>query len=632
MAMSPRHSVAARRGDLIAPPAASVLPGDPAHLQRIEQSHLRCATQGLSRIESLDLARLPRADLAMARDRNQRLFTHAAPVMDLLFEQIVNTQSMVVLTDARGTILHAVGDDDFLERAAKVALAPGVNWSEPSKGTNAIGTALVDELPTLVHADEHYLHANHFLTCSATPIVDPRGHVLGVLDVTGDHRSYHRHTMGLVKMSARMIENHWLADDFRHVLRLHFHTRPEYLGTLMEGIVAVGDDGRCLGANRSAQELLQLSALALRMHPVQALFGLSVGDAIDLARRPLPVPMTITRPGGTVLHVQSHYGRPVQREAALPAAPPAAVAASLAPAGPAPLGLEDFDTGDARMHTVVHQLKLLLDSTAVPLLFCGETGTGKEWLAHAVHHASRRREQPWQVLRCAALAPAQLEAGLQAALSRAEGGSLLLDDIDALPLTLQGRLVHGLCGDPDRAVFATTRCDLHALVREGRFRDELLFRVEGLALQLPPLRQRSDIVAVARRMLARVGGARRPPALGQALQELLKQLAWPGNLHQLAHALQVAVQLAGDAEVLLPGHLPTSLQEEARQQAPQQQPPGAQATLHDLEMASVHAALEQAHGNVSEAARRLGVSRNTIYRKLRDTPERRREDPRPRRT
>jgi transcriptional regulator of acetoin/glycerol metabolism len=624
MAMSPRHSVAARRGDLVAPLAASMLPRDPAHLQRIEASHLRCTTQGLSRIESLDLARLPRTDLVTARERNQRLFTHAAPVMDLLLEQIVNTQSMVVLTDARGTILHAVGDDDFLERAAKVALAPGVNWSEPSKGTNAIGTALVDELPTLVHADEHYLHANHFLTCSATPIVDPRGHVLGVLDVTGDHRSYHRHTMGLVKMSARMIENHWLADDFRHVLRLHFHTRPEYLGTLMEGIVAVGDDGRCLGANRSAQELLQLSALALRMHPIQALFGVSVGEAIDLARRPLPVPMTITRPGGTVLHVQSHYGRPAQREAALPAAPPAAVAASLAPAGPAPLGLEDFDTGDARMHTVVHQLKLLLDSTAVPLLFCGETGTGKEWLAHAVHHASRRRGQPWQVLRCAALPPGQLEAVLQAALSRTEGGSLLLDDIEALPLPLQGRLVHGIASDPGRAVFATTRCDLHALVREGRFRDDLLFRVEGLALQLPPLRRRTDIVALAGAVLARVCGERRPPAMSPALQDVLKRLAWPGNLHQLAHALQVAVQLAGDAPVLLPGHLPPSLLQEA-EAAPQQAPhTGAAATLHDVEMASVHAALEQAQGNVSEAARRLGVSRNTIYRKLRGTARPRR--------
>jgi transcriptional regulator of acetoin/glycerol metabolism len=117
---------------------------------------------------------------------------------------------MVVLTDATGTILHSIGDDDFLGRATKVALAPGANWSEQAKGTNAVGTALIEEVPTLVHADEHFMHANHFLTCSAAPILDPRGNILGVLDVSGDHRSYHQHTMALVKMSARMIENHWL--------------------------------------------------------------------------------------------------------------------------------------------------------------------------------------------------------------------------------------------------------------------------------------------------------------------------------------------------------------------------------------------------------------------------------------
>ena len=619
MATSPRHLAQPRRGELIAPLAALVLPGDQAHLQRIEQSHLRCITQGLSRIGSLDLARLPNADLGLVRERNQRLFTHAAPVMDLLFEQIVDTQSMVVLTDAHGTILHAVGDDDFLQRAAKVALAPGVNWSEPSKGTNAIGTALVDELPTLVHADEHYLHANHFLTCSATPIVDPRGHVLGVLDVTGDHRSYHRHTMGLVKMSARMIENHWLTDDFRHVLRLHFHTRPEYLGTLMEGIVAVSDDGRCLGANRSALELLQLSPLALRMHPVQALFGLSAGEAIDLAHRPLPVPMTITRPGGTVLHVQSHYHyEGAQRhEAVVPAqrlAQPATLHAT--PALTTPLELDEFDTGDAHVHAVLHQLRRMLDGP-VPLLFTGETGTGKEWLARAVHHASMRRHQPWVVVRCSALKPEQIEAELLSALSRADGGSLLLDDIDALPLPLQSRLVHSLSGDPARALLATTRSDLHALAREDRFREELLFRVEGLAVQLPPLRERSDIAVLAQRMLAMVCSPQRPPDVSDALLAVLQALPWPGNLHQLAHALQVAVRLAGDAPALLPQHLPAALQEEARHT---QQPAAATpVTLRELETASVQAALEQAHGNVSEAARRLGVSRNTVYRKLRDT-------------
>src|SRR6185503_2265548 len=134
--------------------------------------------------------------------------------------------------------------------------------SEPCKGTNAIGTALMNEAPTLVHADEHFMRANDFLTCSAVPIFDPRGTMLGVLDVSGDQRSYHQHTMGLVKMSARMIENHWLSDDYGDRLRLHFHSRPEFIGTLLEGIVVVGGDGRTLGGNRSALDQLDISGAA----------------------------------------------------------------------------------------------------------------------------------------------------------------------------------------------------------------------------------------------------------------------------------------------------------------------------------------------------------------------------------
>ena len=204
-----------RRSDDLDRPEVAALLLDAAHKDAIAQSHQRCASIGLSRIEAPDYAPLGRPDLAETLARNRRLYTHAAPVMEMLYEQIVNTQSMVVLTDACGTILHSIGDDDFLAKASKVALQPGVNWSESSKGTNGMGTALMNEAPTLVHGDEHFMHANHFLTCSAAPIFDPRGNILGVLDVTGDQRRYHQHTMGLVKMSARMIENHWLSDDFR---------------------------------------------------------------------------------------------------------------------------------------------------------------------------------------------------------------------------------------------------------------------------------------------------------------------------------------------------------------------------------------------------------------------------------
>src|SRR4029450_1721542 len=223
----------------------------------------------------------------------------------MLFDQIVDTESMIVLADAQGTILHSVGDDKFLERAGKVALSPGVNWAEHSKGTNAIGTALFQESPTVVHGGEHFIHANSFLTCSAAPIFDPRGNMLGALDVTCHPHSYPPHPMGLVPMSARMIENQWLSDDFGNRLRLHFHSRAEFIGTLLEGIIVVGTDGRILGANRAALDQLDMSSAALRMQSLTSLFGTTISAVMDHFRAPLPVPMCLALSNGRQFHVSA---------------------------------------------------------------------------------------------------------------------------------------------------------------------------------------------------------------------------------------------------------------------------------------------------------------------------------------
>lgn len=290
---------------------------DPLHLMSIQRSHERCCAFGLDRGGKPDPDPAARADLALVRQRNSRLFNHAAPVMELLFQQIVDTESMVVLTDTSGMILHSIGDHDFLARASRVALAPGVSWDEKSKGTNAIGTALINQAPTLVHADEHFIRANHFLTCSAAPIFDPRGEILGVLDVTGDHRSYHGHTMGLVKMSAQMVENHWLTAEFGNVLRLHFHTRPEFIGTLLEGIIAIGNDGRILGWNRSALEQLEESGASLRLHSVSTLFGVSIGQLVDHFRARLATPMRLQTSGTRSFVASARFDWPVQHATTL---------------------------------------------------------------------------------------------------------------------------------------------------------------------------------------------------------------------------------------------------------------------------------------------------------------------------
>ncbi|MBC7955908.1 MAG: GAF domain-containing protein [Cytophagales bacterium] len=265
----------------------------PDHLLAIEHSHERCRAMGLTETAIPELNPISAYGARQVREQHHRLFEHATPVMEMLFEQILFTKSLVALTDTQGNILHAVGDNGFLERVQQVALAPGVNWAESTKGTNAVGTALFTEAPTLVHANEHFLMANRFLTCSASPIFDHTGQMMGVLDVSGHQLSYHPHTLAMVTMSARMIENQWFSDKFRHGLRLHFHVRREMLGTVREAMIALSPDGSILGANRGALEQLGLNVPALRNMGLEAVFGATVASIADHCRRNADEPMQL---------------------------------------------------------------------------------------------------------------------------------------------------------------------------------------------------------------------------------------------------------------------------------------------------------------------------------------------------
>ncbi len=155
-----------------------------------------------------------RSDLMCRRDLNKTLLSRSQPVMENLYHEICGTSSMVLLADKEGVILHSIGDPNFVDQAQKVYLKPGGIWSEGVNGTNAIGTALEDRVPIHVHGSEHYIDKNCFLSCSATPIFDPRGLVLGALDVSGDYLGYQKHTMALVRLSAQIIENQMFSPEF----------------------------------------------------------------------------------------------------------------------------------------------------------------------------------------------------------------------------------------------------------------------------------------------------------------------------------------------------------------------------------------------------------------------------------
>ncbi len=592
--------------------------------------------------------------------------------MDMLFDQIMHTQSMVVLCDVTGTVLHSLGDDDFLARASKVALQPGANWSESTKGTNAVGTALVAERPMLVHADEHFIHANHFLTCSAAPILDPRGNVVGVLDVSGDHHSYHQHTMALVKMSARMIENHWLSEDYRHVMRLHFHSRAAVIGTLNEGILAVTAEGRIVGANRSALDYLGLSGASLRMQTLASIFNVSVGALVSHFRSPLATPFAAHTANGDVVHLFARFDWPVWHtiaeatalaSSAAPVAPTSQEALrAVAPASkfehsalatsPAAPGLEVFSSTDATMASVMDKARRYADLKG-PLLISGETGVGKGLLARALHQSSARRDKPFVVINCAVLTPTLVDhlfagsegsspqAHLQARahpLAHAQGGTIFLDEVGDMSLDAQARLLAYLRADSDPkpdahafaptdvAVISATQRPLRAWVAEGRFREDLLYRLNSLALKLPALRERSDVLVLAQQWLTREAGAAALTLSAQA-QMLVQAYPWPGNVRQLINVLRAACAMAQGHALIEPRHMPDEFLEEARalvmpvvgapDVSAQASPTALHHTLDAIESDAIQAAVRDCGGNISLAAKRLGISRNTIYRKLR---------------
>jgi transcriptional regulator of acetoin/glycerol metabolism len=669
------------------PPGCGVLTRE-VFAPQIRASHERSQRFGLSSRDKPDFS-TSRSVLATALEQNRNLLSHALPVMETLYQQIVNTHNMVILTDAKGLILHVCGDDDFLQRADRVALKSGVEWSEESKGTNAIGTALVAGEPTVVHASEHFLSVNHFLTCSCAPVLDPFGATVGALDISGEHHSFHKHTLALVRMSAQMIENHFFADTFPQGVCIHFHSRPEFIGTLVEGIAVFTPAGKFLSANGSGQFQLGLSLRALQAHTFSSLFGLSISSLVDQHRRSSTGVLSCCMHNGVTVYLRVEYNAPPLFLPAQPnssAPPPAAAAKPEAQSRLQPSSLHYLDTGDPQVARVIGQLNKV-SGRDISVLILGETGTGKELLARAIHSDSSRRGGPFVAINCASIPEGLIESelfgytegaftggrkrGHPGKILGANGGTLFLDEIGDMPLPLQARLLRvieerqvtplgtdkSLC--VDIALVCATHRDLRALIEAESFREDLYYRINGLVVRLPRLRERTDLDVVIRNILA--AEHLRDLTLDPEVMDLFRRFPWPGNVRQLANLLRTAERMVDADRVIRREHLPDDFfdhlpdagpaltaagtataglaiplapapakavpcagtpptrSEVAAPGALGAEPsgvPAATASLDDLEWQAIRETLARNEGNVSATARALGISRNTIYRRL----------------
>ncbi len=604
---------------------------DPA----IYRSWSRCLAAARGESEAVEFEQVGRARLSELVQRNQLLLEAGAGPLADLEKAIVGAGYAVLLTDSRGYAI-AVGGALAQQHDIRQAFRPGVNLSEVAIGTSAMSCALNERRPVRVFGPEHFFSANKLFHCAAAPITDPRGGLIGTVDITRGSPDADFGALSLVTRCAHAIEYALFRRlAARAIVCLSWQPRPTEPAA--ELILAFGDDGEILATNEATRRFMGGDPChgGLRFEDVfEGRFGAT---------------LTLLHGGGGVIPVQlrsgirmfaSLWGQARPTPGAVTArggraARPAAACADAQPPAESPA------FGDARIEAEL-ALGLKAVHSGLPVLVQGETGTGKDVMARQIHDRSARRGAAFVAINCAAIPESLIESelfgyaegaftgarrgGAIGRIEQAHGGTLFLDEIGDMPVHLQARLLRVLeskevcrlgghaSQQVDFQLICATHQDVAKAVHEGRFRRDLYYRINGFQLTLPPLRQRADFKALAASILADLSDGGR--SFTDAALAVLAAHRWPGNVRELRHALTYAHALAPQGEALAPAHFPrTLLADIAAGEAPAI-PVDAGGALESLEREAIRQALRAAGGNVRLAAQALGISRATLYRRI----------------
>jgi len=609
---------------------------------------------------------LPARAVREHREPMQPVLEVARSGLEELFRQVRDAGYIVLLTDAQGVAVDFINNPVIDRELRRAGLTVGGCWSEDQEGTCAVGMCAIDRLPITVHHGEHFLASNRKLTCSASPILTPEGQLLGILDASAlrspdDKRSQHL-VLQMVDATARMIENACFLRRFERQWVLRISTRREFLEVATEGLVALDGAGRILAANQRLLHDLGQSAGDVTGRPIEEVFGIGFDELASAAR--VPDAQALALP------VLSSGSRCFGLPRAPRATSPAAAARPALAAAPRPAGsLQALAGSDPRMGANVLQALQVLDKD-IAVLLLGETGSGKDAFARAMHEASARAGAPFVAINCAAIPEALIESelfgyrqgaftgarskGARGKIAQAHGGTLFLDEIGDMPLALQARLLRVLAEREitplgsettvpvDVQLICATHRDLQDLVDAGAFRLDLYYRLAGISLRLPPLRERSDKRELIEAVLHGEAKAlqREAPRLDATAVALLLGHHWPGNIRELKNVLRAALA-THEGSVLGVEQLPAKLLGAARGALPpprlssigmnEYPAPGAQharsaeppagltpglAPGLAPECEALLAVLREHHWNIARVARALNTCRSTVYRRM----------------
>ena len=631
----------------------------------IAESWKKCSGTQLNPSDGRGRVVMEQHELKQLLEKNETIIRAAKPFIQNLYQFFRASSFVVVLTDVEGYILELFGDQDRIRSARDLSFVPGANWRDDQVGTNAISTSLSTGQPMQVSGCEHFCLRHHSWTCSAAPITDQNGEIMAVLDISGPAQSSYSHTLGMVVAAAEAISMQLRIQQKNNELTLANKRLTSIFNTMSDGVVLIDSLGIVNEVNVVVKQMLGSSGKEVVGRPIERIFGdnahftrtmldnkqpyndvevmvpmksgashcLVSGEPLTDARGKINGGVIILRPIKQVRRLVNHFsGHYTNFE------------------------FSDIIGNSTKLLEAVRIASLAAASFSNVLLQ-GESGTGKELFAQAIHHHSARSDGPFIAVNCGAI-PRELisselfgyeegaftgakRGGRPGKFELAAGGTLFLDEIADMPLdqqvallrVLQEKRLVRIGGEriipADVRVICATNKNLMKEVERGIFREDLYYRLNVISITVPPLRERGDdIVVLFQHIINKMGKEQGIKySVDVKVLDCLRRYSWPGNVRELNNVAERAVSLAESQTISL-RHLPPEIYSpEAQLGAPEAHSaflPSAGSSvkqqrmlaMEHTEQAEITALLNQYGGNISRVAKRLGVARTTIYRKM----------------
>lgn len=589
---------------------------------------------------------LSRPELHSLQAANQTLIDIAKPIMKKMHSLVGETKNLISLHNPDGYMLYSCGDEYYAEMETESSFSLGVCWQERYIGTNGITLAVLEDSPVQVYGAEHYCAAQHDGTCSAAPIHDRDGKIIGVLNMAGKDWSGTLHTLGLVALASFSIEN--------QLTLLHSYRLVDTaISSISEGIVVVDRELCIQRINLGGEQILRAKKESLLGHSISTWFG-SRHEELQLRLQKEIAPFSFAEEELIVgeHHISCNISifpivveqHPEGAVLLLRRSRSITALANQVMGNQARYAFDSIITQAPQILRTIQTMESIA-ATNCTVLLEGESGTGKELFAHAIHSASNRKNGPFIAVNCASLPHSLVESELfgyekgafTGALGQgnpgkfelADGGTVFLDEIGELPLEIQSKLLRVLdthrifrIGGKtekhlDIRVIAATNRDLQREVRNFNFREDLYYRINVLSFHIVPLRERvGDVPVLANYFIDEINrrGERNSKIISPECMRILEQHTWPGNVRELQNVILRAYYCSGKSEAILPEHLPDDLLHPLSNTQEQQlkQYFGEDSAQKE----KIERVLAQCNGDTKRACQQLGVSRATLYRYL----------------